>query len=124
LLIGGTNSEVEIEDIKIKGSNILIGTPGKIKEIFYHKNSVDLFYFQKFEILTLDEADRLLENEFWDDLRLILEKIPKQRRTGLFSATLNSNKISDFLKVGLRNPVVISLKVNDIPNKIECFRKI
>lgn len=64
-----------------------------------------------------DEADRLINNEFWPDIQIILEKLPKQRRTGLFSATLSAAKIADLIKMGLRNPVKISIKVlhsNDI----------
>lgn len=59
-----------------------------------------------------DEADRLLDSNFHHELKAIILKLPKQRRTGLFSATLSSQKLDDLIKVGLRNPVIVRLTVN------------
>lgn len=59
-----------------------------------------------------DEADRLLDSNFHQELKAIILKLPKQRRTGLFSATLSSQKLDDLIKVGLRNPVIVRLTVN------------
>lgn len=64
------------------------------------------------EYLIFDEADRLMSNEYQEDIRFILSKLPKQRRTGLFSATLSSAKIHDLMKLGLRNPVQVKVNVN------------
>jgi ATP-dependent RNA helicase DDX55/SPB4 len=63
-----------------------------------------------FEVLVLDEADRLLDLGFKDDLQKILKLLPKQRRTGLFSASV-SEAVDQIIRVGLRNPVRISVKV-------------
>jgi len=57
--------------------------------------------------LVLDEADRLAENNFYEEIKNIILALPKQRRTGLFSATLTSAKMEELIKLGLRNPVVI-----------------
>ena len=62
------------------------------------------------EVLVLDEADRMIETEYQDDLSGILQVLPKQRRTAIFSATLSGQKWDAFLKLGMRNPVKISLK--------------
>ena len=61
-------------------------------------------------MLVLDEADRLLDLGFKDDLQKILGKLPKQRRTGLFSASV-SEAVDQLITVGLRNPVKISVRV-------------
>lgn len=61
------------------------------------------------EILILDEADRLLDLGFSDSLLTIIKALPKQRRTGLFSAT-QTDEIEKLVKVGLRNPCVIQVK--------------
>ena len=61
-------------------------------------------------MLILDEADRLAEEGFMKDLRDILEVLPKQRRTGLFSATLDTLDSEKLKTFGLRNPAVIRLK--------------
>ena len=72
----------------------------------------------------MDEADRLLDSNFQLELKDIILKLPKQRRTGLFSATLTSKKIEDLIRVGLRNPAVIKLSVSLItikPAKVAKF---
>lgn len=61
-------------------------------------------------MLVLDEADRLLDLGFKDDLQKILGRLPKQRRTGLFSASV-SEAVGEIVRVGLRNPVKIAVKV-------------
>lgn len=75
-----------------------------------------LFYCTNFfflgGVLAADEADRLMDNEYYDSLQFILGHIPKQKRVGLFSATLSSKKLSDIIKFGLRNPVKISVQVS------------
>lgn len=61
-------------------------------------------------MLVLDEADRLLDLGFKDDLQKILGRLPKQRRTGLFSASI-SEAVDQIVRLGLRNPVKIAVKV-------------
>jgi ATP-dependent RNA helicase DDX55/SPB4 len=61
------------------------------------------------EVLILDEADRLLELGFKDNLQTIFSLLPKQRRTGLFSAT-QTDEIEKLIKLGLRNPCFIQVK--------------
>lgn len=61
------------------------------------------------EILVLDEADRLLDLGFSATLTTILQYLPRQRRTGLFSAT-QTKELQDLIRAGLRNPVVVSVK--------------
>ena len=57
----------------------------------------------------LDEADRLLCMGFQNSINLILQILPKQRRTGLFSAT-QTKDVDDLIRAGLRNPVLVSVK--------------
>lgn len=59
--------------------------------------------------MILDEADRLLDLGFHDSLETILKYLPKQRRTGLFSAT-QTNEIDKLVRAGLRNPCSIQVK--------------
>ena len=86
----------------------MIGTPGRIEQMVTQRE----FYTKEMEVLILDEADRLLDMGFQTSLDNILNRIPKQRRTGLFSATQTS-KIADLARAGLRNPVKISIKVEN-----------
>lgn len=68
------------------------------------------FPSSSFETLILDEADRLLELGFQPTLQKILVQLPKQRRTGLFSASL-SEALDQLIRVGLRNPVRVTVRV-------------
>ena len=61
----------------------------------------------------MDEADRLLDLGFTDTLQKILSRLPKQRRTGLFSASM-SEAVDQLVRVGLRNPVRIAVKVKSV----------
>lgn len=63
--------------------------------------------------MILDEADRLLDLGFKPDLQKILLRLPKQRRTGLFSASV-SEAVGEIIRVGLRNPVKIVVKVKSL----------
>lgn len=93
--------------------NLLISTPGRLLELL---SSPHVHCPQSsFEVLVLDEADRLLDLGFKEDLQKILSKLPKQRRTGLFSASV-SEAVDQIIRVGLRNPVKIVVKVKGAAN--------
>ena len=66
----------------------------------------------------LDEADRLLDLGFKDDLQKILSRLPKQRRTGLFSASV-SEAVDSIVRVGLRNPIKIQVKVKGSDGRVD-----
>ncbi|MCJ1398481.1 ATP-dependent rRNA helicase spb4 [Xylographa trunciseda] len=109
LLLGGTTTPAQDLSHFLKHSpNLLISTPGRLLELL---SSPHVHCPQSsFEVLVLDEADRLLDLGFKEDLQKILSKLPKQRRTGLFSASV-SEAVDQIVRVGLRNPVKISVKV-------------
>jgi ATP-dependent RNA helicase DDX55/SPB4 len=108
-LLGGTTTPTQDLSRFLKNSpNLLISTPGRLLELL---SSPHVHCPQSsFEILVLDEADRLLDLGFKDDLQKILGRLPKQRRTGLFSASV-SEALGEIVRVGLRNPVKIVVKV-------------
>ena len=91
--------------------NQLIATPGRLHVLV---SATHVHWTQSsFEALVLDEADRLLDMGFKDDLQKIIQRLPKQRRTGLFSATV-SEAVDQIVRVGLRNPVKIAVKVKSL----------
>ncbi|KAJ3693810.1 hypothetical protein LUZ60_009290 [Juncus effusus] len=106
LLVGGVDIKSEISKIEEEGVNILVGTPGKLYDIM---DRLDILDFRSLEILILDEADRLLEMGFQKQLTSILARLPKQRRTGLFSAT-QTEAVGELAQAGLRNPVRVEVK--------------
>lgn len=111
LLTGGYKPIVDINKFQEKGGNIIISTPGRIMDVFSRKT--DAFNFaanvKSLEMLILDEADRLLDLGFESCINTILSYLPKQRRTGLFSAT-QTKEVKDLVRAGLRNPVWVAVK--------------
>ncbi|KAI7871186.1 P-loop containing nucleoside triphosphate hydrolase protein [Spinellus fusiger] len=115
LYIGGSTSlHQDIVQFKKDTPRILIGTPGRLEELLAKTSK--LVNTKEFEILVMDEADRLLDMGFTHQLNTIIAQLPKQRRTGLFSATMTDG-LSELVRAGLRNPVRIVVKVQGINNK-------
>jgi len=117
LLLGGSTSTAQDLSTFLKTSpNLIIATPGRLLELL---SSPHVHCPQSsFEALVLDEADRLLDLGFKDDVQKILQRLPKQRRTGLFSASV-SEAVDQLIRVGLRNPVRISVKVKSASGALE-----
>ncbi|GAM25139.1 hypothetical protein SAMD00019534_083140 [Acytostelium subglobosum LB1] len=109
LLIGGTDIYEDIQRFTREGGNILIGTPGRLDE-FMSRIDKGQLKTKQFEVLIMDEADRLLDMGFMLSINSILSKLPKQRRTGLFSATQTSD-VKELARTGMRNPVKVSITV-------------
>ncbi len=117
LLLGGSATSAQDLSLFLKNSpNLLISTPGRLLEVlcspYVHCPQ------SSFEILVLDEADRLLDLGFKEDLQKILTRLPKQRRTGLFSASV-SEAVDQIIRVGLRNPVRIAVKVKGLNGALD-----
>ena len=112
LLVGGDTSSSLDRSYFLKNSpSLLVATPGRLLELL---SSPHVKCPQSsFEVLVLDEADRLLDLGFREDLQKILGRLPKQRRTGLFSASV-SEAVGEIIRVGLRNPVKIAVRVKGI----------
>ncbi|ORX42181.1 DEAD-domain-containing protein [Hesseltinella vesiculosa] len=115
LFIGGsTTLQQDMVRFKETCPRIIVGTPGRLEELLTRSNK--LVNTKEFEVLVMDEADRLLDMGFAQQLSSIIAQLPKQRRTGLFSATM-TDAISNLVKAGLRNPVRVVVKVEDLLNK-------
>lgn len=112
LLVGGTTKAAEDLSTFLRLSpNLLIGTPGRLAELLsspYVKAPSS-----SFEVLVMDEADRLLDLGFSQELTRILGYLPKQRRTGLFSASL-SEAVERLITVGLLYPHKITVRVKSL----------
>ena len=110
LVIGGTDIQQAMAQYRADGSNVIIGTPGRL-DVMERMPDMRL---KTLELLVLDEADRLLDMGFEATLNAILGRLPKQRRTGLFSATQTS-EVLNLVRAGLRNPVKVEVKVRALP---------
>ncbi|XP_072047429.1 ATP-dependent RNA helicase DDX55-like [Amphiura filiformis] len=111
LLIGGVNPIADVKRLQGNGANIIVATPGRLEGVFQKKEpGVNLAAMvRSLEMLVLDEADRLLDMGFEASINTILGYLPKQRRTGLFSAT-QTDEVEALIRAGLRNPMRITVK--------------
>ncbi|KAI0273710.1 DEAD-domain-containing protein [Gloeopeniophorella convolvens] len=114
LLLVSSSQSSPIQDVERfleLGSDIVIGTPGRVEEFLLGKGKTSVSA-KELEVLVLDEADRLLDLGFQQSLTKILSRLPKQRRTGLFSATMtDADAMSELVRAGLRNPARVVVKV-------------
>ena len=111
--VGGTNIGPQISQLRHDPA-FVIGTPGRLKDLM-ERRALDL---SGFGTVVLDEADRMLDMGFIDDMRMILGKMKKERHTLFFSATMGKEierLIGDFLT----RPVVISVKTRDTPSSVD-----
>ena len=99
-LVGGFSLR-EQESVLRSRPDVIIATPGRF--IDHMRNSAS-FTVDTLEILVLDEADRMLEVGFADELNEILTTIPRSRQTMLFSATM-TDSVDKLIRVGLNRPV-------------------
>ena len=85
-MYGGVDSEPQKHRL-IEGVDILVATPGRLLEMIYQR----ALHFDELEILVMDEADRMLNMGFIDDINKIIDRLPKARQSLLFSATLTED---------------------------------
>jgi len=111
--VGGANIGPQIAQLKHDPA-FVIGTPGRLKDLMERRALV----LTSFGTVVLDEADRMLDMGFIDDMRMILAKMRKERHTLFFSATMGKDierLIGDFLE----QPVIISVKTRDTPSSVD-----
>lgn len=109
----GNRYEQESRSMKM-GADIIIATPGRLISHITMGN-VD---FSKVSFFVLDEADRMLDMGFYDDILSITKLLPKTCQVIMFSATM-PNKIEELAKTILKNPTIIKLAVNKPAEKIK-----
>jgi ATP-dependent RNA helicase RhlE len=111
--VGGANIGPQISHLKHNPA-FVIGTPGRLKDLM-ERRALNL---SGFGTVVLDEADRMLDMGFIDDMRAILSKMRKERHTLFFSATM-SKEIQRLIGDFLDQPVVISVKTRDTPSSVD-----
>ena len=106
IVMGGANRRAEAEKLS-KGVNLIIATPGRLLD---HLQNTQGFVYKNIKTLIIDEADRILEVGFEDEMRQIIKILPKdERQTMLFSAT-QTTKVEDLARISLRpGPLYINV---------------
>ncbi|XP_068923872.1 ATP-dependent RNA helicase DDX18 isoform X1 [Petaurus breviceps papuanus] len=97
LIMGGSNRSAEAQKLA-NGINIIVATPGRLLD---HMQNTPGFMFKNLQCLVIDEADRILEVGFEEEMKQIIKLLPKRRQTMLFSAT-QTRKVEDLAKISLK----------------------
>jgi superfamily II DNA/RNA helicase len=112
-MLGGTNIRYQISQLKREHS-FLIGTPGRLKDLLDRGN----LRLNQINNVVLDEADKMLDMGFINDIKLLLGNITSNRQTLFFSATF-SKEVERLSASFLRDPVRIETKTRDTSSNVD-----
>jgi ATP-dependent RNA helicase RhlE len=112
LLIGGAAMGPQLRDLRAN-PQIVIGTPGRIMD-HMQRGSLDL---SGFNMVVLDEVDRMLDMGFVNDVRTILGELSQDRQSFFFSATLEG-KVRDLISTFSNDPVTVSVKTGNTSDNV------
>lgn len=113
ICVGGTNIDRQIRDLR-RGAHVIIGTPGRLKDLMNRRE----LKLDNISVLVLDEADRMLDMGFINDIRHIVSQTPEDRQTLFFSATITPT-IKDLVHTFLRNPAEVQVRTTDTSEHVE-----
>ena len=110
--VGGMNIRPQIIGLR-RDHNFVIGTPGRVLDLVNRGN----IQTSRMDTVVLDEADRMLDMGFINDMKAILQATPADRQTLFFSATMDK-KTEKLIHDFLNKPVIVSVKKKDVTNSI------
>ncbi len=113
ICVGGMNIDRQIRDLRRK-PHVIIGTPGRLKDLM-KRNELKL---DNINVVVLDEADRMMDMGFVDDMKMILGLTPKSRQTLFFSATITPS-IQILVQQFLNNPETVSVRTAETSEHVE-----
>ncbi|KKQ81006.1 MAG: ATP-dependent RNA helicase RhlE, partial [Candidatus Moranbacteria bacterium GW2011_GWD2_38_7] len=113
VVVGGANIRTQIDCLRSR-YNVVIGTPGRLKDLIQRKN----LNLASFGNVVLDEADRMLDMGFIPDVKYLLSLVNEKRQTLFFSATL-APEIENLIKDFLTDPIRVSIKTRETSANID-----
>lgn len=113
LIVGGTNMDRQIRQLR-RGPHVIIGTPGRLMDLIKRKE----LKLDTITTLVLDEADRMLDMGFINDIRTLVSQTAVDRQTLFFSATITP-AIAELTKEFLNNPETVSVRTADTSERVE-----
>jgi ATP-dependent RNA helicase DeaD len=105
---GGASMERQMRELQ-NGAQIVVGTPGRVIDLIERR----MLNLSAVKIVVLDEADRMLDMGFIDDINFILSKVPTDRQTSLFSATIDRT-VMNVCNRYMKNPVKVFVSKDEI----------
>ncbi|KZT74841.1 DEAD-domain-containing protein [Daedalea quercina L-15889] len=106
IVMGGANRRAEAEKLQ-KGVNLLVATPGRLLD---HLENTKGFVFRNLKALVIDEADRILEVGFEEEMKKIIAILPNENRQSMLFSATQTTKVTDLARISLRpNPLYIDV---------------
>ncbi|TKY89450.1 hypothetical protein EX895_001981 [Sporisorium graminicola] len=106
IIMGGANRRAEADKLQ-KGVNLIVATPGRLLD---HLQNTKGFVFSNLKALCIDEADRILEIGFEDEMRQIVKILPNDNRQSMLFSATQTTKVQDLARVSLRpGPLYINV---------------
>lgn len=106
ILMGGANRRAEAEKLE-KGVNLIIATPGRLLD---HLQNTRGFVFKNLKALIIDEADRILETGFEEEMKQIIKILPNENRQSMLFSATQTTKVEDLARISLRQgPLYINV---------------
>lgn len=113
ICVGGMNIDRQIRDLR-RRPHVIIGTPGRLKDLMKRRE----LNLEHISVVVLDEADRMMDMGFVDDMKMILGMTPKERQTLFFSATITPS-IQILVQQFLRDPETVSVRTTETSEHVE-----
>lgn len=113
LVVGGANINRQIQQVK-RAPHVIVGTPGRVKDLIERK----VLRLGHVKTFVLDEADRMCDMGFVNDIRRIASELPAERQTFCYSATI-TNDVKTIIEQFMRSPVTISVVKNQTNDHID-----
>lgn len=106
IVMGGANRKAEADKLQ-KGVNLIVATPGRLLD---HLQNTKGFVFTNLKSLIIDEADRILEIGFEDEMREIIKLLPSENRQSMLFSATQTTKVQDLARISLRpGPLYINV---------------
>ena len=109
LLVGGTSTDTDIENLRSNTPHVIIGCPGRVHDMLRRKKLVP----EDLTLIVLDEADEMLSQGFKEQVYNIFQYLPNNVQVSLFSATM-PNEVDTLTSKFMRNPVKVLVKAEQL----------
>lgn len=113
LVMGGASINRQISELR-GNPHFIISTPGRLKDLINRR----LLNLNQFKNIVLDEVDRMVDIGFINDIKFIISKLPGERQSLFFSATVPL-EVNSIIQSFLKNPVTVSVKVKETAHGID-----